>query len=75
MRETSCCLFLTIIRLMLLKLFTLHQDILNIDNPYFEKNDSQIYPTELLLNKANSFDTEAQLLDLDLSTTNDIEYS
>ena len=30
----------------------------------------QIYPTELKLNKANSSDTEAQLLDLDLSITN-----
>ena len=28
-----------------------------IDNPYFEQMVSQIYPTELQLNKANSFDT------------------
>ena len=33
---------------------------------------SQIYPTELQLNKANSSDTEAPFLDLNLSTTNDI---
>ena len=30
------------------------------------------YPTELQLNKANSFDVEALFLDLDLSRTNDI---
>ena len=32
----------------------------------------QIYPTELQLNKANSFDTDAPFLDLNLSKTNDI---
>ena len=32
-------------------------DLLNIDNPYFEQMVGQIYPTELQLNKANSFDT------------------
>ena len=32
----------------------------------------QIYPTELQLNKANSFDTEASFLDLNLSITNGI---
>ena len=32
----------------------------------------QIYPTELQLNKANSSDTEAPFLDLNLSTTNGI---
>ena len=31
---------------------------------------SQIYPTELQLNKANTSDTEAPCLDLDLSITN-----
>ena len=35
-------------------------DLLNIDNPYFEG----IYPPELQLNKANTSDTEAQFLDL-----------
>ena len=34
-------------------------DLLNIDNPYFEQVVGQIYPTELQLNKANSSDTEA----------------
>ena len=33
---------------------------------------SQIYPTELQLNKANSSDTEASFSDLDLSITNGI---
>ena len=32
----------------------------------------QIYPTELQLNKANSSDTEAPFLDLNLSLTYDI---
>ena len=32
----------------------------------------QIHPTELQLNKANSSDTEAPFLDLNLSITNDI---
>ena len=39
-------------------------DLLNIDNPYFEQMVSHIYPTELQLNKANSFDTEAPFSDL-----------
>ena len=49
-------------------------DLLNIDNPYFEQMHmvGQIYPTELQLNKANSSDTEAPFLDLNLSTTNGI---
>ena len=47
-------------------------DLLNIDNPYFEQMVGQIYPTELQLNKANSSDTEAPLLDLNLSITNGI---
>ena len=33
---------------------------------------SQIYPSELQLNKANTSDTEAAFLDLHLSTSNDI---
>ena len=34
-------------------------DLFNIDTPYFEGMDTQIYPNELHLNKANSTDTEA----------------
>ena len=47
-------------------------DLLNIDNPYFEPLVGQIYPTELQLNKANSSDPEAPFLDLNLSITNGI---
>ena len=47
-------------------------DLLNIDNLYFEQIVGQIYPTELQLNKANSSDTEAPFLDLNLSITNGI---
>ena len=43
-----------------------------LDNPYFEQMVSQIYPTELQFNKANSSDTEAPFLDLNLSITNGI---
>ena len=45
-------------------------DLLNIDITYFEQMLIQIYPTELQLNKANSSDTEAPYLDLNLSITN-----
>ena len=38
----------------------------------FEQMVGQIYPTELQLNKANSSDTEAPFLDLNLSLTNGI---
>ena len=47
-------------------------DLLNIDNPYFEQMVGQIYPIELQLNKANSSDTEASFLDLNVSITNGI---
>ena len=47
-------------------------DLLNIGNPYFEQMVGQMYPTELQLNKANSSDTEAPFLDLNLSITNGI---
>ena len=46
-------------------------DILNINNVYFDMV-SQIYPSELQLNKANTSDTEAAFLDLHLSISNDI---
>ena len=41
-------------------------DIMNIGNTYFEGMDTQIYTTELQSNKANSTDTEAAILDLNL---------
>ena len=42
-------------------------DLLNIDNPYFEAMFHQIYPPELQLNKAKTSDSKAPLLDLHLS--------
>ena len=52
-------------------------DLLNIDNPYFEGMVNQIYPPELQLNKANTSDTEPPppppprfFLDLHLSIAN-----
>ena len=41
-------------------------DLLNIDNPYFEHMVSQIYPTELQLNKAHFSDSDAPLFGLRL---------
>ena len=45
-------------------------DLLNIDNPYFEGMVSHIYPPELQLNKANTSDTEAPFFYLHLSILN-----
>ena len=45
-------------------------DLLNIDNPYFEGMVNQIYPPELKLNKDNTSDTEVPFLDLHLSISN-----
>ena len=45
-------------------------DLLNIDNPYFEGMVNRIYPPELQLNKTNTSDTEAPFLDLHLSISN-----
>ena len=47
-------------------------DILNINNVYFDNMVSQIYPSELQLNKANTYDTEATFFDLHLPISNDI---
>ena len=44
---------------------TLQDALLNIDDPYFEQMVSQIYQTDLYLNKANSSDNEA-FFNLDL---------
>ena len=45
-------------------------DLLNTDNIYFDQLVDQIYPTELQLNRANSSDTEAPFLDLNLYISN-----
>ena len=42
-------------------------DLLNIDNDFFDSMFNRIYPSELRLNKANVSDTEASFLDLHLS--------
>ena len=45
-------------------------DLLNIDNMYFDQTVDRIYPTELQLNRANSSNTEAPFLDLNLCVSN-----
>ena len=45
-------------------------DLLNIYNIYFDQMVDRIYPTELQLNRANSSDTEAPFLDLNLCISN-----
>ena len=50
-------------------------NLLNIDNPYFEGMVNRIYPPELQLNKANTSDTEAPFLDLHLSISNGFFFS
>ena len=42
-------------------------DLLNIDNAYFDGFISQFYPSELQLNKANSSEAQALFLDLQIS--------
>ena len=45
-------------------------DLLNIDNIYLDQMVDRIYLTELQLNRANSSDTEAPFLDLNLCISN-----
>ena len=47
-------------------------DISNINNIDFENMGSQIYPSELQFNKANTSDTKASFFDFHLSISNDI---
>ena len=47
-------------------------DILNINNVYFDNMVSQIKHLELQQNKANTSDTKAAFLDLHLSISNNI---
>ena len=42
-------------------------DLLNIDNDFFDSMVNRIYPLEFQLNKTNVSDTEASFLDLHLS--------
>ena len=61
MRETSCCLSDNN-QIDIIEAFNSTSryldDLLKIDNPYFEQMVGQIYPTELQLNKTNSSETE-----------------
>ena len=50
-------------------------ELLNIDNIYFEQMVHRIYPAELQLTKAYASDTEAAFLDLNLYIHNDTVYS
>ena len=45
-------------------------DLLNIDNNFFDSMVNRIYPSELQLNKVNVSDAEASFLDLHLSISN-----
>ena len=47
-------------------------DILNSNNVYCDNLQSQMYPSENQLNKANTSDKEAAFLDLLMSISNDI---
>ena len=62
-------------RLILLTLNTTSRymdDILKLNNIYFDNMISDIYPSEPQLNNANTYDTEAVFLDLHLSISNEI---
>lgn len=45
-------------------------DLLNIDTVHFKRIVDRVYPAELQLNKANSYETEALFLNLYLSIYN-----
>ena len=45
-------------------------DLLDIDNIYFDQMVDRIYPIDLRLNRANSSDTEALCLDLNVCISN-----
>ena len=49
--------------------------ILNINDIYFDKMVSEIYPSELQYNKDNTSVTKAAFLDLHLSISNNIVYT
>ena len=47
-------------------------DLLNIDNNFFDSIVNRFYPSEPQLKGANVSDTEASFLDLHLSTSEDV---
>ena len=68
MKSLSLKIRLTLLRLSIQLRYV--DDLLNIDNIYFDQMVYRIYPTELQLNRANSSDTEAPFLDLNLCISN-----
>ena len=58
---------LILFKLSILLLGIWMDDLLNIDNNYFDSVVNHIYHSELQLNMANVSDTEASFLDLHLS--------
>ena len=50
-------------------------DLLNIDNKFFDSMVNRIYPSELQLNKANMSDTEASFLNLHLSISTECSHT
>ena len=71
MRKTSCYPFRRIIKSDVIEASNSTSryldDILNIDNNFFDSMVNRIYLSELQLNKANVSDAEASFLDLHLS--------
>ena len=69
--ENECnCFFLHIARLLIEASNSTSRyldDLLNIDNKFFDSMANRINPSELQLNKTNVSDTEASFLDLHLS--------
>ena len=74
MRETSCCSFSQDNQSDVIEAFNSTSryldDLLNIDNNFFDSMVNGIYPLELQLNKASVSDAEASFLDLHLSISN-----
>ena len=68
MKSLSLKIRLTLLRLSIQLRYV--DDLLNIDNIYFDQMVYRIYPAELQLNRANSSDTEAPFLDLNLCISN-----
>ena len=62
MRETSCCQSDVIEAINCTSRYL--DDLLNIDNNFFDSMVNRNYPSELQLNKAIVSDTEASFLDL-----------
>ena len=67
MKETSCCPFQKINQSDVIETFNSTSryldDLLNIENDFFDSMVNRIYPSELRLNKANVSYTEASFLD------------